>query len=364
MYGLPRDQWKEIGLAKRSIAQISRCLPSHSRLKWCGLPSGVISAADAGNAVEALETHGEEGLYRVPCGWVWPRGAHLDEQARIVNEISPGVNRPPAWWFVRRQKFFPQIIDCPGTVFSMIGDGTKNIYHWTFDLLPRLRMLNPARRGQVRLLVRLQNPFQRASLEAAGFPPASIIPAEPTALYRTENLLAASIVSGITPDNLACARAIYLKLTDRIPEARTALRLYISRAKATSRKIVNEADLEEGLRRRGFLLVFFEELSLAEQVALVSQAEIIVSPHGAAWTLAVVARPGTPVIEIFPAGLETESPPSYNLYRNLSREAGLDYRAHHAEAVLHKSDTQKAHENDIRVSVAQLLSEIDDCLRR
>ena len=364
MYGLPRDQWEEINLNKRLIAQISRCLPGRSRLKLCGLPSGVISIADAGDAVAALETRGEEGLYRVPRGWVWPRGAHLDEQARIVDEISPGVNRPSAWWFVRQQKFFPRIIDCPGTIFSMIGDGAKNLYHWTFDLLPRLRMLDAARRGQVRLLVRLQYPFQQACLEAAGFSSASIIPAEPTTLYRTEDLLAASVIKGITPDNLACAREIYLKLIASVPEARTAVRLYISRAKATSRKIANEAELEEGLRRRGFRIAFFEELSLAEQVALVSQAEIIVSPHGAAWTLAVAARPGTPVIEILPAGLETEAPSSYYLYRNLSREARLDYHAHHGEVVLHKSDTQRAHENDIHVSVAQLLGEIDDCLRR
>ncbi|MCE0499397.1 MAG: glycosyltransferase family 61 protein [Methylacidiphilales bacterium] len=363
MYGLPHDQWKEISLNKRLIAQASRCLPDGPRLKFFGLPSGVVSVANAGSTVEALERRGEEGLYRVPRGWVWARGALLDAQTRIVDEISPGVNRPPAWWVVRQQVFFPRIVDCPGMIFSMIGDGSNNLYHWTFDLLPHLRMLDPARRGQVRVLVRLQHSFHRASLEAAGFPPASIISAEPRTLYRTEELLAASIVKGVTPDNVACVREIYLKAAGTLPAAETPVRLYISRAKASSRKIVNEAEIEEGLRRRCFQIAFFEELSLAEQVALVSQAEIIVSAHGAAWTLAVVARSGTPVIEILPAELEREAPSSYYMYRNLSRKAGLNYRAHHGEAVLHKSGPQRAHQSDIRVSAAQLLGEIDDCLK-
>ena len=364
MYGLPPDQWKEISFRKRAIAQLSRCLPGPARLKFCGLPSGLVSVTAAGAAVEELEKRGEEGLYRVPHGWVWSRGGQLDEHARIVNEISTGVNRPPAWWFVRRQAFFPKVVDCPGTVFSMSGDTAENLYHWTFDVLPRLRMLDPARRAQVRVLARLKYPFNRASLEAAGFPPDSIIPAEPMTLYRTDELLAASVVRGITPANFACAREIYLKAAGPVPAPSTPVRLYISRAKATSRKIVNEAELEEELRQRGFRIAFFEELPFAEQLALISQAEIIVSAHGAAWTLVVVARPGTPAIEILPAGLEAEDPGSYHLFRNLCHEAGLDYRAHHGEAVLHKSETQKAHQNDIRVSIAKFLDEIDGCLKR
>jgi len=320
MYGLPPDQWKEISPGRRAIAQLSRCLPGRARLRFCGLPSGVISVADAGDAVEELETRGKEGLYRVPRGWVWSRGAQLDEQARIVSEISPGLNRPPAWWFVRRQKFFPPIVDCPGTVFSMIGDDAENLYHWTFDVMPRLRMLGPARRGEARVLARLRHPFHRASLEAAGFPPASIIPAESMTLYRTEELLAANVVTGVTPDNLACAREIYLKAADPVPVAKTRVRLYISRARATSRRILNEQDLLRIIEPRGFKSVFMETLPLAEQLALFRDAEAVIAPTGAALAHLHLCRPDTRLLILMPQGCADF------LYRDMARTVGLTPR--------------------------------------
>jgi len=318
MYDLPPDQWKEISLRKRAIAQFSRCLPGCSRLRFCGLPAGVISVADAGGAVEELATRGEEGLYRVPRGWIWSRGAQLDEQARIVSEISPGVNRPLAWWFVRRQKFFPRIVNCPGIVFSMSGDDAENLYHWTFDVMPRLRMLDPARRGEVRVLARLRHPFHRASLEAAGFPPASIIPAEPMTFYRVEELLAAKVVKGVTPDNLACAREIYFKAASSVPVAKTRGRLYISRARATSRRILNEPDLLRIIEPRGFKSVFMETLPLAEQLALFRDAEAIIAPTGAALAHLHLCHPDTRLLILMPQGCTDF------LYRDMARTVGLN----------------------------------------
>jgi capsular polysaccharide biosynthesis protein len=277
----------------------------------------VVSVADAGDAVEELEARGEEGLYRVPRGWVWPRGAQLDERARVVSEISPGVNRPPAWWFVRRQQFFPSVIECPGTVFSMIGDDAGNLYHWTFDVMPRLRLLSPARRAQVRVLARLRHPFHRASLEAAGFPPASIVPAESTALYRTEELLAAKVMKGPTPDNLAHAREIYLKAAHSVPAAKTPGRLYISRANATSRRVLNENELLRMIEPHGFKPVFMETLPLAEQLALFRDAGAIIAPTGAALAHLHLCRPGTRLLILMPVGCADF------LYRDLSRTVGL-----------------------------------------
>jgi hypothetical protein len=318
MYGLPPDQWREISFTKRLVAQLSRCLPGTSRLRFCGLPSGVVSAADAGKAVEAVEIRGEEGLYRVPRGWIWSRGAQLDEQARIVSEISPGVNRPPAWWFVRRQKFFPRIVHCPGTVFSMSGDDADNLYHWTFDVMPRLRLLDPARRGQVRVLARLRHPFHRASLEAAGFSPASIIPAESMTLYRTDEVLAAGVIKGVNPANLACAREIYLKVTESVPEAQTPVRLYISRVRASSRKILNEPNLLRVIEPLGFKPALLETLPLADQLALFRDAEAIISPTGAALAHLHLCRPGTRLLILMPQGCADF------LYRDMARTIGLN----------------------------------------
>jgi hypothetical protein len=317
MYDVLPEQWDEISSPKRAIAEYSRYLPGTARLRYCGLPTGVVAAADAGSAVERLESRGQEGLYRVPGGWVWSRGVHLDRRARIVKEISPGLNRPAAWWMTRRQQFFPRKVESPGYVFSMCGDDAQNLYHWTFDILPRLRLLSAEWRGRIHVLAPLRHAFHRASLEAAGFFPGSIISAESMTFYHTEELLAASVVTGVTLDNLTCAREIYLKVSATVPKAAKPVRLYISRARATSRRVVNEKELLNLLEPQGYQSVRMETLSLAEQLALFRDAESIIAPTGAALAFLHLCQPGTKLLILMPTGCIDF------LYRDMAQSVGL-----------------------------------------
>jgi capsular polysaccharide biosynthesis protein len=63
--------------------------------------------------------------------------------------------------------------------------------------------------------------------------------------------------------------------------------------------VVNESELEPILARYGFEVVEAENLSLAEQIQLFSQAEAIAGPHGAGLTNIVFAPPGCKVFELF-----------------------------------------------------------------
>ena len=75
-------------------------------------------------------------------------------------------------------------------------------------------------------------------------------------------------------------------------------RLYITRRTAR-RRVINESELEPILARYGFEVVEAENLSLAEQIQLFSQAEAIAGPHGAGLTNIVFAPPGCKVFELF-----------------------------------------------------------------
>jgi Glycosyltransferase 61 len=299
MYDLPPEQWKEISPTRRIIARLGQIVPARSRLRFFGLPAEVISAADAGDSVEAVKTNGEEGLYRIPHGWIWRRGAHLDKKMRLIRDLSPGVNRSPAWWFVRRQKFFPTVVNCPGTVFSMLADGADNLFHWNYDVLPKLRWL-PERRENVRVLARLVHPFHKACLEAAGIASSSILAADSMTLYRTDELLAAKIVKGMTPENLAWARQIYLKASESVPKSPKPIRLFISRKNATSRRVINEEDLLRRIEPHGFQSVQMEKLPLAEQLALFRDAEAIIAPTGAALAQIHLCPPDVKLLVLMP----------------------------------------------------------------
>jgi capsular polysaccharide biosynthesis protein len=74
-------------------------------------------------------------------------------------------------------------------------------------------------------------------------------------------------------------------------------RLYVSRRGA--RRILNEDELIAALEPLGFEVARPDELDLPTQVALFSEATIIVGPHGAGLTNMVFARSGA-VLELFP----------------------------------------------------------------
>jgi hypothetical protein len=360
-YGISDEQFAEFSWLRRLVARLARWFPADVRLNWFGLHSGVVSAGEAAGFSIA---RGRDGriLFELDRGIVWTRGAHLDSSGKIVEELSPGINSPMAWWFIRRRRFLPVVIEEKGTVFSLVGDAAENLYHWSFDIMPRLALLDPEDLVRIRILAPQTRPFHQPSLTALGFREEQIIPAQSGAFYQTERLWLARSGGGVTKASVEFLREIYGGIVAQQPPFSKPVKLYISRSKATSRKIVNEQELEIGLEARGFRIVHFEDLTFPEQLVLMARADIIVSAHGAAWTLAVVARLGTPVIEILPEGLEAEDPASYHLYRSVCRETGLDYRAHHGEAVIHKSETQKTHQNDIRVSAEKLLAEIDEIL--
>ena len=353
----------ELPFARRAIAFLAGFLSDSLCLRWFGLPSRVVSSQAAAE-VKIVRQKKDHQLFELPHGLVWTRGAHLDRRHQLVEDFSHGIDRPMAWWFIRRRRFFPTIEQEKRRLFSLTGDAADNLYHWTFDILPRLQLLQPEDLSSLRVLSPLKGAYHRTTLLAFGFREDQLIPLGKAPFHQADQLWFAQTPRGVSAGNVRFIRELYTRMIPAGPGK--PLRLYISRAKATSRRIVGEAELEEGLRQRGFQIAFFEELSFPEQLALMARATIIVAAHGAAWTLAVVAQPGTPVIEILPAAMEKDAPFNFHLYRHLCREIGLDYRAHLASSAPRDVGTQKAQpksqQSDIAISTPQLLTEIDACI--
>jgi capsular polysaccharide biosynthesis protein len=75
-------------------------------------------------------------------------------------------------------------------------------------------------------------------------------------------------------------------------------RLYISRRKATLRRIVNESEIIPILEAHGFETVLCEDLSLAEQIGLFAKTTAVIGAHGAGLTNLIYCDPGSCVGEI------------------------------------------------------------------
>ena len=94
----------------------------------------------------------------------------------------------------------------------------------------------------------------------------------------------------------------------RLVPARTGRvqrRLYLSRGSAPRRQILNEEELTRMLVSEGYEVVRPETLTVAEQVALFSEASHIVSPSGAALTNMIYAPPGAAIVSMYSRYLHT-----------------------------------------------------------
>lgn len=67
-------------------------------------------------------------------------------------------------------------------------------------------------------------------------------------------------------------------------------KIYISRARQKNRRLSNEAQVITTLKSFGFEIVYFEGMSLAEQLNLVKNADFIVTSHGANLTNALFSE--------------------------------------------------------------------------
>lgn len=106
-----------------------------------------------------------------------------------------------------------------------------------------------------------------------------------------------------------------------IPSAKTPRRsVYISRKLAQKRKAHNELEVELLLRKKGFEIVYAEQLSVKQQIQLMSETALLVALHGAALTNMLFMAEGTKVLE-----LRNEGDSVTQCYFNLASALGLRY---------------------------------------
>lgn len=95
--------------------------------------------------------------------------------------------------------------------------------------------------------------------------------------------------------------------------------VFISRADARHRRVINESVIRERLVNEGFEIHTLDGKTIREQQHLFASSSIICAPHGAALTNLIWCRPGTIVIEFLP---ENYLPPCF---KKLAEQNGIVY---------------------------------------
>ncbi|EAQ79280.1 glycosyltransferase family 61 protein [Blastopirellula marina] len=245
----------------------------------------------------------------------------------------------------------PRRID--GNVLVMTrGLAQRNYYHWTFEMLSQLRLVEQSGVSFDYVAAPKRHAFASESLQLLGIERSQILPMGHYTHIQAKQLIIPSVACYFPqPAGVAYLREKMQTQAWSHYERDDRLKLYIARRRFTSRYIVNEAELFAALKPLGFQQVYLEDLPLKKQIQLFQQAGVIVGPHGAGFSNLVYSRPGTAVFEITP----TCRPPLFFHY--LAEINALQYAVYFGQPV-----GQRGMDANIRVDVPQLRQQLTSFL--
>jgi hypothetical protein len=205
-----------------------------------------------------------------------------------------------------------------GRVAVISQEGYFNYCHFFNEILARLAMLEMHGIEYDWLYIACDNQFVKDGLKLWGVDESKIIcPTDKNFCIQADILILPSLVlntnngfrhTGVNahPYTLKYVREKLLsRIEGTVDASKFCKRIFISRRDAPSRHIVNEDEIFELFKAKGFERYDTGKMSVVEQIALFAQAEMVVGEHGAGLTSIMFCKQGTKVIELFQALIDT-----------------------------------------------------------
>jgi capsular polysaccharide biosynthesis protein len=239
----------------------------------------------------------------------------------------------------------------PGRFLWITDDWSYGYFHWLADALPRLFAARDLATSTTLLLpATCDVDFARASLQLFDLAGIEYIAPHEVRVIDRLILPAHAAPSGSFNDPLM------RELRDFILDAygidsKPHRRIYVSRSRASKRRIVNEEEVIAVLRDFDFEIVHFEEHPFQEQVRIAAATKLMVSNHGAGLTNMLFMPERGRILELRRAG-ERER----NCFFNLAATARLDY---YYQSCSQKRAAEPPHSADVVVDVVELRQNLE-----
>jgi capsular polysaccharide biosynthesis protein len=254
--------------------------------------------------------------------------AVLTHDGRTLSDVTVHLNGRIEDHGIMRRVWLPRLEYVPGTTAVLSAPGGNTYYHWLFDLLPRLYLIQRAGynlRDVDHIIVNSTRfAYQRETLATLSVDMNCVMSSDAHRHIQCETMLLPSFPgkSG-DPPKWVCDFLHRALLPDDACELNshpsTPRRLYITRQSAATRRLHNHDAVLHRLANLGFTAVTLETLTVAEQARLLHGADVIFGVHGSGFTNLVFCRPGTRLLELHSPN---EQP---DCYEALSRRVGIRY---------------------------------------
>lgn len=173
--------------------------------------------------------------------------------------------------------------------YLMIHHPWYNYYHWICESIFRIWMVKDELRELTLLL-----PFE---YESSDFIMNSLRPFEFKDIYFIPQRMCVRVPNLVLPQikpvcneyhqkEVLEIRGVYLEYIRNMKHIDVNLgdKIYVSRKKASRKKVANESEIEDVLIKYGFAIVNNEEYSFLEQICYFSKAKYLISIHGSGLT--------------------------------------------------------------------------------
>lgn len=202
-----------------------------------------------------------------------------------------------------------------GRVAVISQDLAGYYFHWIQDILGRLALLEINGIEYDYLYVPYDKKYMKETLELWGIDSKKIIsPTGPDFCIEADELIVPSLVVNKNQGVMRYAgfhnnpitmryvadKLLQAALKKNIDISKFCRKIFISRKDAfNKRRILNEDKIFKMFAKKGFKRYELSSMSVAEQILLFQQADIIVGEHGAGLTNCLFCKSGTKIIEIF-----------------------------------------------------------------
>jgi len=288
------------------------------------LLSGQQMPTTAFNSLRALSGLGQMDYQPWPVFWSHHPRARLigqtlvilDENKRASLEGMFGqADNDPAFNSLFRSR--PVELKGPWTSIVSLWCLSDSYYHWFLDGITRLALLSEFPPDTQVIVPAKQLPYETETLRMLGLEHRVRKTPERHLLIEDYYFSAPSAMTG-------CSNPLGIQFlrSKLLPHAEKGFRLgekiFLQR-KGAGRGIRNETELTAFLISKGWTIIVPQELSLAQQIAVFSQARAVCSVHGSALTNLLWARPETYVLELIPQNFLN------GCYESIAASIGLDY---------------------------------------
>ncbi len=323
-------------VAQRALLAIG---PPRARLRLLGLASDVLNGTEFLRlaTIQRLPTviDQEVAIFTIPEGIASAEANALTADGALVAAASFELpyRADPVEWRSRSRLFdrsrtslLPRHGRHKGALLTLtLGPQFRaNYFHWLFDGLPRLLLVEHAEVDFSAIFVRQEVGVERESLGLMGYEKVPLIDSAEFRFVRAARLVVPPFLDAFAHFPRWSVNDLRSRLLKAVEESETVVaprrsKLYISRLGASQRRLQNEERLCALLSARGFTIIRCETMTFRQQVREFAAAEIVVGLHGAGLSNILFCSRGTRVVEIVPPRYQ------FPAYQELALAVGLQY---------------------------------------